>query len=364
MFVWVAQNLSDAPASDNDVRTPVKPFADELGPRARRVVQVMASADGSKWTPLAPPLPPSSAHPAHPPQPVVLAPNISAGDPEDLEFASFVPWWCGDRLSGVVTNYAPLPVPACASIDKADAHCPAAANDRASEVAMPGTTLAQEWWVAARAASGSGISQGTLLGSPGGWRRPYLLQTQSAGTTALSSPGMAATPPGFKITHPPLQVPQTITSIAATDGMIWLWRNAWFGIMLFRLGGLYAPANAEFSSGTFMIPTETKSLWLNMDNRAHLGQTGLGGDMPDSYIMVALLPAGGAGSPPNRTAIPGFEAERCVLPKLSQQGYPLSWKQDNGSHLSGGVLSGTTVRARIYMRKATVYGIGVRSLDD
>jgi hypothetical protein len=156
----------------------------------------------------------------------------------------------------------------------------------------------------------------------------------------------------------PLQVPQTITSIAAADGMLWLWRNSWFGIMLFRLGGLYAPANAEFSSGAFTIPAATKHLWLNMDNRAHLGQTGLGGDMPDSYIMVALLPAGSDGSPPNHTAIPGFEAERCVLPKLSQQGYPLSWKQDNGTLLSGGILSGTTVRARIHMRKATVYGIG------
>jgi hypothetical protein len=57
-----------------------------------------------------------------------------------------------------------------------------------------------EWWVAAAATTSSG-GESTLLGTPDGWRRPYLRQTQSAGTTALASPGMAATPPGFKITR-------------------------------------------------------------------------------------------------------------------------------------------------------------------
>eukprot|EP01047_Picozoa_sp_COSAG01_P013424 COSAG01_NODE_629_length_14689_cov_298.955517_14_plen_162_part_00 len=139
--MFIAQNLSEAAASDDDsVHTPVKPFADELGPRARRVVQVMASADGSKWAPLAPPSPPSSS--AHDPRQTVLAPNISAGDPDDMEFAGFVPWWCGDRLSGVVTNYAPLPSCHHASAKTAAAHCPAA-TDGASTATAPGTVLAQ-----------------------------------------------------------------------------------------------------------------------------------------------------------------------------------------------------------------------------
>ena len=47
-----------------------------------------------------------------------------------------------------------------------------------------------------------------------------------------------------------------------------------------------------------------------------------------------------------------------LMPRLSQQGYPLRWKQDNGTILSGGALSGRSVRARVYMRKATVFSLG------
>ena len=70
---------------------------------------------------------------------------------------------------------------------------------------------------------------------------------------------------------------------------------------------------------------------LNMDNRHDLGNTGLGGPMPAGYIMVALLPPATttltppvAGAPPNRTAIPGYEAERCASICMAFPARPLT----------------------------------------
>ena len=94
--------------------------------------------------------------------------------------------------------------------------------------------------------------------------------------------------------------------------------------MLFRVGGIYAPSNAAFTTAAFTLPASgggAGSLWLNMDNRVRAARTlrrsvdallaaprglstgrwalaaqpaqgmaHLGGDMPSSFIMVALLP--------------------------------------------------------------------------
>ena len=70
-FQVVPQNLS---ANGSATKT----YADELGPKARRVISVLSSVDGAKWTPLAPP------PPATPSGPVLLTPNVSIGDPPDL----------------------------------------------------------------------------------------------------------------------------------------------------------------------------------------------------------------------------------------------------------------------------------------
>ena len=112
---------------------------------------------------------------------------------------------------------------------------------------------------------------------------------------------------------------------------MWLYRNAWWGVMLFRVGGVYAPSNAAFTTDVFTLPATGDGvghMWLNMDNRPHQGKSGLGGDMPSSYIMIAILPATPAPGTSPRLAIAGYEAERCVMPTISQQGYPMGWKRE------------------------------------
>ena len=38
------------------------------------------------------------------------------------------------------------------------------------------------------------------------------------------------------------------------DGMFWLWRGTWLGLMNWRVGGLYAPGNAVFTTAVFTVP--------------------------------------------------------------------------------------------------------------
>jgi len=149
--------------------------------------------------------------------------------------------------------------------------------------------------------------------------------------------------------------------------------------------GLSAVGNGAFTTQAFTVPTEY--LWLNMDNRpgggaapAHAGH-GKDGRVAQSYIMVALLFApsdvddsreltgnkdsAAAGTDADAISvepIPGFEASRCVMPQASEQGMPLTWKQDNGTAIGAQQLAGRRVRARILLGLgATVYSLGAGS---
>ena len=49
---------------------------------------------------------------------------------------------------------------------------------------------------------------------PSGWRRPYLRQTALPGPTSVATEGSGAAGADMVITHAPLSVPQTVSSIA------------------------------------------------------------------------------------------------------------------------------------------------------
>ena len=103
-------------------------------------------------------------------------------------------------------------------------------------------------------------------------------------------------------------------------------------------------------------------LWLDMDSR--WGTTSAAKCDPtnyercQAYIMIELLP------PTGNTPIPGYEKEKCNIRTMheSEQGMPLTWKPDNRDASVAGPppppLAGKQVRARIYLRDATVYAIG------
>ena len=80
----------------------------------------------------------------------------------------------------------------------------------------------QEWWVHSTNLSSLVTNVSSYSdGSDGdGWRRPYLEQTKWAGCTALGiSPGGAAAPPGFLLTHAPLALPG-IKNVVPPDAMM------------------------------------------------------------------------------------------------------------------------------------------------
>ncbi len=108
--------------------------------------------------------------------------------------------------------------------------------------------------------------------------------------------------------------------------------------------------------------------WINYDNRAGVGAVEFDGEQTkcsatdgymrcQNYVMVSLLPA--TNDAGNWTAIPGYEAEKCVTQSLSQEGISLSWTQGNGTKVSPEPLVGQSVRARVYLRAATIYSIGM-----
>ena len=139
-----------------------------------------------------------------------------------------------------------------------------------------------------------------------------------------------------------------------SDGMFWLWKGSWLGLMNWRVGGLYAPGNAEFTTAPFAVP-EQGYLWLDMDSRWGASATSClsaYGEQCQGYITVELLP------PTGSTPIPGYEKEHCQLARFhgSEQGMPLTWAGTDRKPPPP--VAGQVVRARIYLRDSTVYAIG------
>jgi hypothetical protein len=183
---------------------------------------------------------------------------------------------------------------------------------------------------------------------------------QSQLATNVGPPGTAglflgaAAPRGFCLTHAPVFVPQSVTTSGLEGALFWHWAGLWWGLMLWRLGGLRAPANAAFTTLPFVVQ---QGLWLDIDTRwgAKPGACSPFSDECSSYALVELLEAAG------ERVLPGFEHANSGLLGLhaSQQGYPLSWRLPNGTTLKNPV--GMTVRARIFLRDATVFSLGTGS---
>ena len=64
-----------------------------------------------------------------------------------------------------------------------------------------------------------------------------------------------------------------------------------------------------------------------------------------AYVMVAILDERG-------NAIPGFEAEKCLIRDRDQRDIPLTWGDASARQLAG-----TTIRLRFYLRSANIYAV-------
>ena len=155
-------------------------------------------------------------------------------------------------------------------------------------------------------------------------------------------------------------------------GMVWNGHHAWFnsqlvrdfvitkkgkqfarqrpapsmvGVPMFRLAGLRAHGNAEFSTPAFRMPSAP--LWVNANvswpDQAS-GCTNFVGCQ--AYVMVAVHDAG------TKAVIPGFEAAKCVIMDADGPMLPLRWAGSMD-------IANQLVTLRVYFRESVVYAIGV-----
>jgi hypothetical protein len=120
------------------------------------------------------------------------------------------------------------------------------------------------------------------------------------------------------------------------------------GIPYFRMSGLFAPANAEFTTQPFVHPGPTGVLALNAD--AHWEQdpdTGNCDEKCQAYVMVEMQHA------VNGSTVQGHERKKCVLYNTNGINLSLKWKGANAPP------KGAVVQLRISFRDATVYSIGL-----
>ena len=126
-----------------------------------------------------------------------------------------------------------------------------------------------------------------------------------------------------------------------------------YTLPMYRIAGIYAPANGEFSSPVLTVPTEP--LWVNANVSWH-GQLkttfeGVRGcdEGCAAYLYAAVLDAASG------EELEGFGVAQTVpMMDVDGQRLPLRWK--NGRDTAS--LVGKRVRVRLYFRDAYVYALG------
>lgn len=172
----------------------------------------------------------------------ILAP-VAGLDPPELEIYKLSMFWVGDRLAGHALLYAPAPM--------------AALGDRygmtnASGVACGGTAglarcHAPHMYVERLIGPASGDPTDVA-----GWRRPFR-RDRVAPRDAMLSVGPVHI--AGQLAWPRLDD----TAPVGSPGI------PLFGVPEHRVAGLYAPANAEFSTGVLRWPGGPGALWLDVD---------------------------------------------------------------------------------------------------
>jgi len=295
-----------------------KKYCDNIGTELRRVVTVRTSSDGSVWSQDAGCLdtPQTSEHcKAFDTSQMITA---DREDPPELEFYRIRPFYVGTgaarRLMAHVLDYAPSPQEVVYSEGYGRQplwYC----KDRCCH----GPHMFEELWV------------GPASGDPtdmAGWRRPYR-DTRFAPHDIW----LMAQPLDFNQSH-----------IWVDNGRVW-------SVPQHRLGGVYAPANGEFSTQTFSMPGDGP-LWIDAQAKweggNHVGVPEGADEGQQAYAMVELSDAstGKVIAPRQDSILTNFDSPRALL------------KWQNKTSLELGIATGTQVQARIFFRAATIFAIG------
>lgn len=180
---------------------------------------------------------------------------------------------------------------------------------------MHGPHIMEEWWVSSSSQTGPEDFSG--------WQRPFKrFRAVTENVWLMSQP------------------------VVYNEQHVWVADTGVFSIPEYRIAGISAPANGEFSTKPF--PFTSQSLWLNVD-------ASWGGDLVTqgcdegcaAYVMVEMQYAN------DSTLVPGFERGNCMLLNITGQQVPLRWTGNPQPPPNG-----TKIMLRFYFRDATIYALG------
>ncbi len=291
-------------------------YCDNMGSGATRWPTARFSADGVHWS--------GDMRPK--------APDYYL-DPPELQFYRLRAFYLGSsgRFVAHSLNYAPSnmlvsQVPSYGRMPIAQkackGACPSTAGyDSAKPVCIHGPHMYEELWMPPP----SDLARDVMW-----YERPFR-QSKFAPHDA----SLMAQPVVYNDTH-----------VFVDDGQV-------LGVPLYRVAGLYAPANGVFTTKSFAMPTK---LYINAD--VHWEGYELGDENRTcdegcaAYLMAALHSIGPNGT---TSVIAGFEAERCIILNADGLRIPLEWK--NSHDTTGASLAGKEVALRIYFREAKIYAV-------
>ena len=130
---------------------------------------------------------------------------------------------------------------------------------------------------------------------------------------------------------------------------IWVDNGKVWGVKEHRLGGVYAPANGEFSTAPFELPLTP--LWLEVavswQGGNHVGVPEGADEGHQAYAMVELSEHG--------SGKVVAESDKCVITNIDGR-VTLRWANKTSDQL--GVAPGTLLSARIFFRGGVVHALG------
>jgi hypothetical protein len=285
-------------------------WCDNGGCDRRRVVSTKYSRDGASWSADALPL---------------ITPDNA--DPPELQFYRCRPFYVGatSRLVAHTLLYAPAPPQRI--LGTAYGRQPSMCDGIAPNRFCHGPHLYEEWWI--------GPADGDAANTSG-WRRSHR-RTHAAPRDAF----LMAQPVGLG------------------DELVWVGSGVVYTLPMFRIAGIYAPANGEFSTSAFTVPA-TSPVWVNADVSWHgmLNTTFDGVRGCDegcaAYLFAAVLDAD------TGAEIAGYGVNETVA-KMNIDGLRLvlQWRDGaTGEVVDTTSLGGRRVRLRLYFRDATVFAVG------
>jgi hypothetical protein len=245
-----------------------------------------------------------------------------ADDPPELEFykATMFRLGASGRLAAHALLYAPGPIGVLATLAAAGKPYGLMAKGKACGGKPPkpmtkgchAPHMHLERWVGPPSGDPTDLAR---------WERPLTLRRQK--------PRVA--PPGNALTIGPVVLETTVAAASAPPGRnstlfeswhVWPGQPA-MGVPLYRLVGMFAPANAEFSTVAFAWPAQGAAA-LTLNAAARWGRDSATVEKCDeecaAYLMVEVQQARSG------EAVPGYEREKCLLTDVDSLALPLRWQ--------------------------------------